>query len=283
VLYAVLVVPLLQWIVGQVTGPRRSAGAEWAQQWRAWDTGPLWFALVLLLFCLAVAACHQLRPVPQASLAARPGLLMASAAGIALLSYLLRIRFRIDTFQIGAAHLWQWGQCAGMFTLGVLLGRPGLDAVDRRSLRLCRVGLGAGLVAILALLAAAGSDLDPLGGGPGWQSALVATVEGVVCVSGTVVADSIRRRHHPLIQRLSRPSYGAYVAQAPVIVGIALCLRNVPLPPTAKLILLLPAAVTSCYMLAAAAHHARAARRRDPRPDTATPKPVTGRAYRPDA
>jgi glucan biosynthesis protein C len=200
-----------------------------------------------------------------------------------LLSYLLRIRFRIDTFQIGATHLWQWGQCAGMFTLGVLLARPGLDAVDHRSLRLCRVGLGAGLVAVLALLAAYSSDLDPFGGGPGWQSALLATVEGVVCVSGTVVAlDAIRRRPHPLIQRLSRPSDGAYVAQAPVIVGIALCLRNVPLPPAAKLILLLPASVTSCYMLAAAAHHARAVRRRDPRPGTATPKPVTGRAHRPD-
>jgi peptidoglycan/LPS O-acetylase OafA/YrhL len=55
----------------------------------------------------------------------RPRLLVARAAFVAVASFAFRIVFEVDSYQMGAAHIWQWGQCIGLFALGVLAGRQG--------------------------------------------------------------------------------------------------------------------------------------------------------------
>ena len=61
---------------------------------------------------------------------------MATAAAVALFSFLFRLRFPIDSFQVGSLHIWQWGQCIALFALGLTRGRMGLAQPDRKLSRM---------------------------------------------------------------------------------------------------------------------------------------------------
>lgn len=164
------------------------------------------------------------------------------AVGIAALSFAIRLRFAIDTFQIGSLHVWQGAQCLGLFVLGTLLGQRGVAPVSDRLLRACRWGLATGAVGSVALLAVS-SDLELLGGGWHWQSALVALLEGVMSVASSVVVLSLARHASAPRPGVARAAYGAYVVQAPAIVGISLLLRPIEVPVLVKLLLLAPVAL----------------------------------------
>ncbi|GLL08111.1 acyltransferase family protein [Dactylosporangium matsuzakiense] len=257
VVFVLLLVPAVEWWVAAAQRWPSGPGAIWAAQLRQLDAGPLWFVWVLLLFtAVSVPILARLRPAAGRPLST--GLLAGVAGAVAVVSFLLRIWFPIDSFQPGAAHLWQWGQCAGLFVLGLLAGRHGwLDAIPARIRRACIALTVLGSVATIALIAAFADDLDPLGGGLHWQSAVVATIEGLMSVSATIVLISLFRPGPPgpLGATLTASAYGAYLLQTPVLVGIALALRHLPLPSLAKLAILMPAAVLVSFAGAALLRH----------------------------
>jgi glucans biosynthesis protein C len=260
--YVCVVVPAIEWLVAVTAGPRRTAADIWSDQLHELDAGPLWFAAALLIFSLAYATFTSLRRIPVSTTPPRVRTLLVCAATIAVLSFVLRIWFPIDTFQVGALHVWQWGQCLGLFTLGAFLGQRGLTTFDHRVVVMCRWSLGIGALAVLLLIAAYSDNTDPLGGGPHWQSAAVAVIEGIVSVGATVVLlDVLRGWRGRGRGELARRAFGAYVLQAPVIVVFALALRNVPVPGGVKLLLLAPASVAACFALAGTLRHVRLLRR----------------------
>ena len=122
--FVLVVVPAMEWAVARTTGGTASARQLWVDQLGSFDAGPLWFAGVLLLFSTAYAAAagSVRRPAGNARLSGR--LLTGAVFAVAAASFLLRLRFRIDTFQFGSAHVWQWGQCLVLFAVGILAG-PG--------------------------------------------------------------------------------------------------------------------------------------------------------------
>jgi len=75
----------------------------------------------------------------------------------------------------------------------------------------------AGLLAVVAVLVSAGDDLDPFGGGPHWQSLVIAVLEGVVSVSTTIVLVDLFRGAGAgrFAAVVSRSAYGAYLLQTP--------------------------------------------------------------------
>jgi glucan biosynthesis protein C len=253
--FVVVVVPTVEWAVARATGEGGSAGQVWGDQLRAFDAGPLWFAGVLLLFSTAYAAAAVL--LRRSAGVHLDGFLLSGAAiAVAAVSFMLRLRFRIDSVQVGSAHVWQWGQCLVLFALGIAAGPAVLaEGVSDRVRRLCGAVVGAGGVVLVVLLFAFQDDLDPLGGGWSLPAAVVAMMEGGTSVAAAVLLAEHFRRHHPGPPRrpwVARAAYAAYVLQTPVLVAAALLLRPVPVPAGAKLALLAPLGVAACFVLAAA-------------------------------
>jgi hypothetical protein len=256
------VVPLIEAVVMIATTRRRDIAGVFTTQLRQLDAGPLWFAAVLLVFSVGYAALRRGRSVAtrERNLTARA--VVTCVAGIAAMSFLLRLRFHIDTFQIGSLHVWQWGQCVGLFALGTWLGPRGIQPVEDGLRRACYWATGAGALLVIALLAASHSDLGPLGGGSHWQAALVAVLEAALSVSATVMLLDLARRRWghapatPLRVRLGGSAFGAYVIQAPVIVAVSLALRPVPLPALPKLTIAAALSLAACFGLAHAASRA---------------------------
>jgi fucose 4-O-acetylase-like acetyltransferase len=253
------VVPLIEAVVMIATTRRRDIAGVFTTQFRQLDAGPLWFAAVLLVFSVGYAALRRRRSVSPRERTLTARALVCCVAGIAATSFLLRLRFHIDTFQIGSLHLWQWGQCVGLFALGTWLGPRGIQPVDHRLRRACYWATAADALLVIALLAASHSDLGPLGGGWHWQAALVAVLEAVLSVSATVMLLDLARRRWGRAPatlfrvRLGESAFGAYVVQAPVIVAVSLALRPVPLPALAKLIIAAAVSLAACFGLAHAA------------------------------
>jgi glucan biosynthesis protein C len=248
--FVLVVIPIVVRTVHAVAGPPGSFAGIVADQLRELDPGPLWFVWVLLVFSTVVA----LIPLPPATARPlRPRLLAACGAFIALASFLFRLRFHVDSYQIGSAHLWQWGQCIGLFALGIVAGREGwLASIPPAIHRTCAWLALAGLLGVVAFLIVLGDHDDPAGGGPHWQSAVVAALEGLISVAATIVLVDLFRPVRPgrTTNALIRSAYGAYLLQTPVLVGLALALRPIPLPATAKLLIVLPAAIAGSFALA---------------------------------
>jgi glucan biosynthesis protein C len=183
----------------------------------------------------------------------RPRLLILCAGVIATASFVLRIPFHIDSYQLGAAHVWQWGQCIGLFVLGVIAGRQGWLTQIPRGVRRASIGFAlAGALLTVAVLVVFRADLDPFGGGWHWQSLVIAVIEGVVGVSATIVLVDLFRAVRPgqFSTMLIRAAYGAYLVQTPVLVGIALALRHMPAAGGVKLLITLPVGLALSFATA---------------------------------
>ena len=253
--FVAAVVPLVQWLADAGGGLDVSAAGEWRQQLGDLDSGPLWFVGVLLLYSTVygLAAGRVGVPVARGGLTGR--LVLVTMAGVALASFAVRLVFPIDSSQVFAAHVWQWGQCAGLFLLGLHAGRHGwLADVPAWLRRRYGWALAGGAVVVVVMIGVQDGDLDPLGGGLTWQSAVVCATEGVMATAAALVLpDLFRRRNRGRIAVVAgRSAYGAYLLQAPVLVAIALLLRPADLPPAVKLLALATTAVTACFALAAA-------------------------------
>jgi glucan biosynthesis protein C len=244
------VVPAVVWWVAGATHGDVSAAKVWRDQLRALDAGPLWFVGVLLLFSTAAAVVR--RPLGGEPL--RDRTLVLTAAGIAVASFVLRLRWRIDSDQVLAAHLWQWGQCAGLFLLGLHAGRHGwLTRIPARSRSICVRVAGAGALGVVALLLAFRSDTDPLGGGAHWQSGVVAVLEGAVSVSAAIVLTDVfrSRARGRWAPTMARSAYAAFILQTPVLVGLALLARRLPVGASARFAIVAPSAIALCFAGAA--------------------------------
>ncbi|WP_125613598.1 acyltransferase family protein [Specibacter cremeus] len=250
--FVLVVVPLIQWSVS-LLGPHGSLPAAWLAELGYLDSGPLWFVGVLLVYSTVYALLAGRRPVRRRF--RLPAVLAVCAVGVATASFVLRLWFPVDSFQLFAAHVWQWGQCAGLFMLGLHAGRHGwFNDVPRALRRTCAGVLVAGLAGVVALLMLFSSDLTPLAGGWHWESLVVALLEGAVSVAAAVVVVSAvpGGPPSPVTRFAARAAYPAYIVQAPVLVGIALALRPLALSGGVKLAILAPTAVVGSFAVAAA-------------------------------
>jgi peptidoglycan/LPS O-acetylase OafA/YrhL len=242
--FVLLVVPAVQWWVDG-----GSAADVWEEQLRELDANVAWFIGVLLLF--STVAAPFLRPAAPGDLRGRT--LVLTAAAIFVVSFVMRLRWELDSSQIFAAHLWQWGQCLALFLLGIDAGRRGwFDRIPQDLRRRC-IPIGLGTALLVAVLIGLEGDIDVFAGGWSWQAVAAPLTEGVICVCAAVVlTDVLRgRRRGPLSCELARSAYGAFILQAPVLVGLALLLRDSSLPALARFAVVAPAAIALAFAAAA--------------------------------
>jgi peptidoglycan/LPS O-acetylase OafA/YrhL len=261
-LFTLLLWPLTMYAVRE---PFIHAGSYWwwfTHSEPILDNGPIWFIGVLLLFSLGYAAWRALRAdpasTPRPNSQGRPttAVLVGLGAAIAVLTFVVRLQFPVDTGQVVNLHLWQWPSYLGMFGLGVASARRGwLMPVPDRLRRVCgRIALAAVLV-LPALIFTA----DPLGlteddyfGGFGWPAAATAVAEGALTVAGCVwvLGFAQRRLATPPRPWLARSAYAAFLLQGPVLIGLAIVLRPTPLPGDAKALLVATVGLAGSFLIA---------------------------------
>src|SRR3954451_4824275 len=256
--YVLLVMPALEIVIGVTLGEATGDFASrYSDSLREPSSGPMWFVAVLAAFSLALALVAQvvgLRAPRRAPL--RLHYLWLAALGIAAASFVVRLVFPIDSGQFLDVHVWQWPQCATMFALGVLSAQRGwLDPVPDRVRRISGASALVVLVTGGALLAALNPSDRSLKGGPHGSALIIDVVEGFYAVGASIWIIGLfqqRFAHQSRFGRwCSRNAFGAFIAQAPVLVGLGLAIEPLDLPADAKFVLLAVLGVTSSFAAAA--------------------------------
>ena len=257
--FALLLQPtMLHWLDRGLRG----STATWWQDMRrlvpALDTGPLWFLPVLLLFSTGYAVWWG---TAAASPRARRGTAPAGrtvallVAGVAAATFLVRLRLALDTTQVAGLQVWQWPECAGLFALGTIASGHGwLVAVPPGIRRGAGRAVVAGAAAAIVLVVAVGPDRitgTDLAGGWNLPALGVAALEATLTVCGPIWLLAVGQRHlrgaGAMWQRAGRSAYAAYLLQGPVLVGLAVLLRPVPVPAEVKALVVAVGGVLACF------------------------------------
>ena len=199
------------------------------------DTGVLWFVGALLVFSLVYAGWVWVRRGHEA----RPrlgeikvGHLLLLAAAVTVATYLVRLvlPYESDNKYVDL-NMWEWPACAAQFGLGIMASRAGwLTAVpDRlrrkgRTVTLVVVGAAAAFAAAAIALGVAG---EQLWGGWYWPALVFAAGESTLSVFGPVWLLGVAQRRLNRSFRWARPvisrsSYGTFMLQGVVLIGLAI-------------------------------------------------------------
>jgi len=230
------------------------------------ETGPLWFALALLVFCLRYAAVRRTveafgartagafsgRTVTHGTVAALVGVM---AAG----SFLVRLVQPMGSSWYNM-QLCFFPQYVVLFLVGVWARRSAfLTSVPLRfGLAWFRLALAVGGPAWVALLVLGGAfsgNGQALLGGLHWQAAAYALWEAFFCVGlclGLIVLyrERVNTRGR-LSGFLADNNFGVYVFHTPILVAISLALRHAALYPLTKALLVGALVLPACFLFAA--------------------------------
>ena len=222
-------------------------------------TGPMWFALALLLFCLMYAGWHALRQAPPATGGPRPltaqllvWLIVCSTAG----TFALRLAYPIGT-TVSNLQLGNFAQYGILFIFGILAqANNWLRTLDARLGRRCLLAVFVGQLAWTGwwLLQGLGETPASYQGGPHWQSLIPSLWQSVnsVCLTVGLIALCRERwnRQSGLVAQMSESAFAVYVFHPPVLVALAQLLGPVPLGSLPKAALLSALAVPICFVVA---------------------------------
>lgn len=253
-----LIWPATVWLAYRASGQSRTYLSLVTGN-RLLHAGALWFAAVLLIFSVGYLLWCLAFGCSTRDVAVRGRHLMLLAIGIAVVSFVLRLWLPARGSEPGDLHLWQWPQLAGMFILGIAGGRQMATRFPDGLVRACGV-IALFAVASLPLLATiAGahhlpSDSAPYLGGWHWQAALLAVVEAMLNVAGSVWLVGFAQRHldgfePAVVLAADRAAFAAFVLQNPILVALAVALRPVTAPAEVKAPLVAVLGVAGCFLL----------------------------------
>jgi peptidoglycan/LPS O-acetylase OafA/YrhL len=205
------------------------------------SSGPLWFAVALLLFSLALAAWARARSssvspaAPNGTPPSGPAL-VGFALALGLVTFAVRLVQPIGTDLLNL-QLCFFTQYIAWFVAGLHAARHGwlgplaASALARRAGWLALIG---GAIAMLVLLAAGARSAPPevFFGGAHWQAFALAVWEQLTGLGLALGALALFARRFPSDSRMLRwladRSFGVYVLHAPVLVALAMAFRPLP-------------------------------------------------------
>jgi glucan biosynthesis protein C len=229
------------------------------------ETGPLWFALALLVFSLGYAVVRRLAgarlPAGQAGSgkSVTHGLVAALIVVMAAASFLVRLAQPIGTSWYNM-QLCFFPQYVLLFLIGLWSARSGfLTALPYRfGMLWFRLALAVGIPAWVVLLALGGlfsGNLEAFGGGWHWQAAGYALWEAFFCVGiclGLIVLYRERANARTRFTGfLADNNFGVYVFHAPILVAVSLALRPLAWHPLAKALSVAVLVLPVCFLFAA--------------------------------
>jgi peptidoglycan/LPS O-acetylase OafA/YrhL len=229
--------------------------------------GPLWFIEVLLLFTLGYwlvrlvggLAKRSSGRSQQEGKAPSDIVIAVFTLVLGLITFLVRLRpvpWDIQLLFVPFPYLTQY---IGLFVVGIIAYRRNwlLEIPDRTSKLWFRIALIFVVVLLPVVLVLGGAlegDTSRYEGGLYWQSFAFSVWEqfvGVGMILGLLAWFRKRfDRQGRVAQAMSAASFAVYLIHAPVLVFLALALRNVNLHPLIKWACVTPVGVSLCFVLA---------------------------------
>jgi glucans biosynthesis protein C len=213
-------------------------------------TGPLWFALTLLLFSCGYAAVF--RPGKKKAFKANVSLVNVTALTVfmAAFSYFVRLVYPIDSSWYNLQLPYFPGYIIA-FSLGVLLSRERtLKEIDYRTgKKYLAASLVLGLPAWFVIMICGGAlqGLELFKGGMNWQAASYALWEAYFCITFSIgligIFSHLFNEQNIIHRYLSDNSFPAYVFHAPVLIAVSALLKGFAIHPIAKFLIVSAIAV----------------------------------------
>jgi hypothetical protein len=221
-------------------------------------SGPMWFTLALLFFCLAYVGLRALRGVRPGAGQARPltaGLLCWCIVLCALGTFAVRLAYPVGrtVFNMQLAYFVQY---IVLFTFGIMAhDNDWLRAMDGRLGRGClAVGLANWAVWGMVLAGFGSFDRRLFSGGPQWQSltnSLWFSISGVCLTVGLIALFRARlNRQSALVAALSDSAFAVYLFHPPILVALARLVEPAPLAALPKALLLGALSLPACFAVA---------------------------------
>jgi peptidoglycan/LPS O-acetylase OafA/YrhL len=208
-------------------------------------SGPMWFAVALLLFSLGYGTIRLLQGNSRKMdpSAAFPGnaQVIALAAGIGLATFLVRIVQPMGT-NIMNMQLCYFSQYIALFCVGIVAARRKwlLRLPYPFGMRWLTMALTLGTFAwiVLVFLLVQTHSEAKISGGFTWQSAAMSFWESFFCVGvclGLIVLFREKfNQQGPLARWLSDNSFSVYLFHTPILIAITLALRSFAAPKPLK-------------------------------------------------
>lgn len=225
------------------------------------SSGPLWFALALLIFCAALAGWRLWRPSPPAVPTAPPdaGKLWLFGLGLATATFAVRLVQPIGT-NVMNFQLCFFPQYVAAFAAGLAASRHGWLAALAASSTARRAGwlaLVGGPLLLTGVLVAGGpisKDHNPYYGGWTPQALSLASWEqfaGLGLALGVLSWFSRRLDlASPLLTWLGDRAFAVYTFHAPVLVALTMVFRSAELNPFALAAVLTVTTLAATYAIA---------------------------------
>ena len=225
-------------------------------------SGPLWFVEALLIFSLAYLLWCRFTEftLVQRRFPSNFSIVLFALL-LGLVTFSVRICIPIGSFNFLNFQLGFFPQYIALFIVGILAYRNHwLDQIPKKMGRIC-MAIAVGLIFLLPVILIAGTpanyDLTVFFGGLSWQAVAYAFWEqatGISIIIALIVLFQEKWNKPSRVTKvLSANTYGAYFLFAPVIVFLALALRDISMEPILKFILVSPPAVAICFGLSYAA------------------------------
>jgi glucan biosynthesis protein C len=229
--------------------------------------GPLWFVEILLIFTLGYWLVRLLADLvkPPPGQSQREGsppsniAIAVFALCLGVITFVVRIRpvrWDLKLLFLPFPYLPQY---VGLFIVGLVAYRRNwllviTDAMGKLWSRVVLFLIVVLLPLVFVLGGALEGDTGPYEGGLHWQSFVFSVWEqfvGVGMILGLLVWFRQRfNRQGKLARAMAAGSFAVYFIHAPVLVFLALALRNVSLHPLIKWALVTPVAVSLCFVIA---------------------------------
>jgi glucan biosynthesis protein C len=240
--------------IGYWQMPAELTGISAPLSWRAYPRllgmGPMWFAAMLLLFDFGYAAWRMRivkREPPSGGGSSMPGYpaIAVFILALALASYLMRMLIPMGKDVLGFPTLSYLPQYLGLFVAGILAARNGWFRSLPGSMGIAGVAAAAvaGIVLFPAALCGRPFSLEILQppafiGGGSWQSAVYALWDSITAVGMCLGAVVLFRRcfsgQSSLGGFLARHGYAVYILHVPILVFIAVALKETRIEPLLK-------------------------------------------------
>lgn len=225
------------------------------------SSGPMWFALALLIFSAAYAVFRLFfhnseRPQRGGAL---PGHLavVELVLLISICSFTVRLVQPIGT-NVMNMQLGFFSQYIILFIIGIIAHRENWLARIPYSFgtiwfKTALIGGTIFLIAIMVLGGGISGDFSKYSGGFFWQSAAYALWESFFCVGvclGIIVLFRERfNKQGNLARFMSQNSFSAYVFHAPILIFVTLALRHFAWHPLLKFMVAVAITVPFCFLI----------------------------------
>lgn len=234
----------------------------WEQYFSMVQPGPLWFALLLLIFNFGYLLWRKAmqyiaeKPSRNNSNPLKIQTICLFVLALAAFSYIFRIVMSVYTTFLFFPCFGYFPQYVSFFTLGILANNR--NWLNTLSDKLGMIGFIAAVVSAFTLLPVAyGNILSPNvyhGGGGTWQSGIFALWDSTFAV-GICLALITLFRHFFNQQRdfgkfLSKHTFGVYVFHLPVIVYLAVLVHYTQLSHLQRLSLTAVLSLPVCFVFA---------------------------------